>query len=325
MWKQFLTATGVLALAAGAMMAQTPAVPAFEVASIKPVDMPTPAQIMSGKIHAGMKIDAARVDIGLTSLMELICKAYDVKPYQVQGPGWLNSQVTAQRFDIIAKMPDGATKEQVPQMLQSLLAERFKLAVHHETKEQAVYVLVAAKGGAKVKESAPLPSAPASEGGGPAAASSGSSEVTFKPSGRGGTVSDGEGMQQKVNVSPDGKIHLDFSGITMTKFVLGAITPFVDRPVVDETGLKGRYDISMELSMADAMAAARKAGAAVPANAPGAASASPDAARPADAASDSGTSSIFATLQTLGLKLEPRKVPIDLVVVDKAEKMPTDN
>lgn len=323
--KQFLTATGVLALAASAVMAQPAAAPAFEVASIKPVDMPTPAQIMSGKIHAGMKIDAARVDIGLTSLQELICKAYDVKPYQVQGPGWLNSQVSAQRFDIIAKMPDGATKEQVPQMLQALLAERFKVAIHHESKEQAVYALVAAKGGMKLKESAPLPAPPAPEAGGPAAASSGSSEVTFKASSGGGTVSDGEGMQQKVNVSPDGKIHLDFSGITMAKFVQGAVTPFVDRPVVDETGLKGRYEISMEISMADAMAVARKAGAAVPSNAPGATGGSPDAARPADAASDSGTSSIFATLQTLGLKLEPRKMPIDLIVVDKAEKMPTDN
>lgn len=324
MWKQFLTATSVLALAAGAALAQAPAAPAFEVASIKPVDIPTPAQIMSGKIHAGMKIDAARVDIGLTSLLELICKAYDVKPYQVQGPGWLNGQVSAQRFDIIAKMPEGATKDQVPQMLQSLLAERFKLAIHHESKDQAVYVLVAAKGGPKLKESAPIPAAPPPEGG-PAAASTGSSEVTFKPSGSGGTVSDGEGMQQKVNVSPDGKIHLDFSGITMAKFVQGAVTPFVDRPVVDETGLKGRYEISMELSMADAMAAARKAGAAVPANAPGAAGGSPDAARPADAASDSSTGSIFTTLQTLGLKLEPRKIPIDLIVVDKVEKLPTDN
>src|SRR5271157_1537381 len=112
MFKRLLSATGVcLALAAGASYGQTPPTgPTFEVASVKPVDLPGPAAVASGKIHAGMKIDAARVDIGLFSLMQLICKAYDVKEYQVSGPSWLN----AQRFDIIAKMPEGATKEQVP-------------------------------------------------------------------------------------------------------------------------------------------------------------------------------------------------------------------
>ena len=127
MAKRFFVATGVcVAFSAAALYAQTPAAaPAFEVASIKPVDMPGPAQAASGKIHVGMKIDAARVDIGLFSLTDLICKAYDVKKFQVSGPDWLGTQ----RFDVIAKMPEGATKDQVPQMLQNLLAERFKLEI----------------------------------------------------------------------------------------------------------------------------------------------------------------------------------------------------
>src|ERR1022692_2113664 len=82
-----------LMLAVGAAFGQTPAAPlAFEVASIKPAPQITPAMVQSGKpIHAGMKIDAARVDIGYFGLLELIAKAYDVKNYQISGPDWVTS------------------------------------------------------------------------------------------------------------------------------------------------------------------------------------------------------------------------------------------
>src|SRR5678816_830986 len=79
----------------------------FEVASIKPAEQITPAMIASGKLHLGMSIDGARVDIGYMSLADLIPVAYNVKPFQVAGPEWMRSQ----RFDIIAKLPEGATKE----------------------------------------------------------------------------------------------------------------------------------------------------------------------------------------------------------------------
>src|SRR5436190_22551882 len=82
----------------------------FDVASIKPAEAITPATIAAGKLHLGMAVDGARVDIGNLSLGELIPIAFNVKPYQIQGPDWLR----AQRFDILAKMPEGATKEQVP-------------------------------------------------------------------------------------------------------------------------------------------------------------------------------------------------------------------
>ena len=332
MAKGFFTATGVcVALSAAALYAQTPAAaPAFEVASIKAVDMPGPAQAASGKIHVGMKIDAARVDIGLFSLTDLICKAYDVKKFQVSGPDWLGTQ----RFDVIAKMPEGATKDQVPQMLQTLLAERFKLIIHKEKKDQSVYALVVAKGGAKMKEAAPLPgAAPAApaegaaptEAGGPAAppASTGSSEVTFKASAGGAVVNDGKGGQQKISMV-DGKIHIENSRASMTEFAEG-LSGLVDRPVVDQTELKGFYQMTLELTVQDMMNAARKAGVNVPGAPPSGSAAGADAGRPADAAGDSTPSSIFTSLQNLGLKLEPRKLPVDLIVVDKAEKMPTDN
>ena len=75
--------------------------------------------MQAGKMHVGMKVDAARVDIGYLSLADLIMTAYKVKAHQVVGPDWMRTD----RFDILAKMPEGATKEQVPEMLQGLLAD----------------------------------------------------------------------------------------------------------------------------------------------------------------------------------------------------------
>src|ERR1700681_2549902 len=111
-----------LALSTLAVFGQTPAAgPVFDVATVKAAG-PLQAQMAAGKLHIGMSIDAARVDIGSMSLAELIPVAFAVKPYQVSGPDWMKEN----RFDILAKMPEGATKEQVPQMLQALLADRFK-------------------------------------------------------------------------------------------------------------------------------------------------------------------------------------------------------
>src|SRR3954469_25058447 len=117
----------IVFLAAGAAMAQAPAPaaapaakPQFEVATIKVAPPLNPAMVAAGKLHVGMKVDAARVDIGFLSLNDLIMLAYKVKQHQLTGPEWMKNQ----RFDILAKMPEGATKEQVPEMLQGLLADR---------------------------------------------------------------------------------------------------------------------------------------------------------------------------------------------------------
>jgi len=296
------------------------------VASIKPVDLPTPAQVASGKIHAGMKIDAFRVDIGLFSLMDLICKAYDVKQYQVSGPSWM-AGATAQRFDIMANLPKGATKEQVPQMLQTLLADRFKLAIHRDNKENSVYALVVGKGGAKLTPSVPVPeegpAASPPEGGeaGARPAATGSSTVSVETSGKGSaTINDGQGGQVKQSMSPDGKsLHIEWSKVSLSKLAEG-LSPLMGRPIVDMTEMKGDYQVAMDFSIADLMAAARAAGLNVPGGSGG------DAARPAEAAADpTGGGTIAAALQALGLKLESRKTTIDRIVIDHAEKLPTDN
>src|SRR4051812_16986219 len=106
-----------LALTAGSGVAQQPL--AFEVASIKVAEPITPQRIQAGKFKVGMTVDGARVDIGFFGLRELIMTAYGVKQHQVTGPDWMS----AQRFDISAKIPDGVGKDKVPEMLQALLAE----------------------------------------------------------------------------------------------------------------------------------------------------------------------------------------------------------
>jgi choice-of-anchor A domain-containing protein len=121
-----------LLLAAGIALGQAPK-PEFEVASIKPAE-PIQAQTAAGNLHLGTQIDGARVDIGSLPLADLISMAIRVKPYQLSGPDWMS----AGRFDVMGKMPEGATKEQVPEMLQALLTDRFKLTIHRETTTRSI-------------------------------------------------------------------------------------------------------------------------------------------------------------------------------------------
>jgi uncharacterized protein (TIGR03435 family) len=319
----FLNCALAVALAATAH-AQTPAqvsgtALAFDVASVKPSQQITPAMIQSGKIHVGMKIDAARVDIGYWTVAQIICEAYKLKAYQVTGPDWLKS-LQAQHFDVVATMPAGATKEQVPQMLQALLAERFKLEFHNDAKDANVYALVVAKGGLKIKESTPPPP-PSEEEAAKAGSATGSSTVAIKQTGTGATMSTGTGETQKVSPSPDGKsMRIEISNVTISKLAEG-IAPMVDLPIVDMTELKGRYDVTLDISMQEMMNIARKAGANVPAPAPSSAA----GANPGDAVSDPDGGSIFQAVAGLGMKLEKRKVPLTGIFVDKVEKMPTEN
>jgi uncharacterized protein (TIGR03435 family) len=301
---------------------------AFEVATIKPANMPAPADFMNGKAHVGLKTDAARVDIGWMSLSDLICTAYKVKPYQISGPDWITSvSLSNQRFDVLAKMPEGATKEQVPEMLQALLAERFKLAIHHDKKEHSIYALVVGKGGLKMKETPAEPPPPAVEkaeaapGEEPAPAADKGPLVKMKTNadGSGTATVHGPDGNAKVSYSMSG-MHMEMEKMSMENLA-GTLSPFLDRPVVDMTELKGNFQIVLDLTMEDLKNIGRKFGAAMP----GGGAASSDAGGlPSDAASDP-SGSIFKSVQQLGLKLESRKAPVDTIVIDHAEKMPTEN
>jgi uncharacterized protein (TIGR03435 family) len=302
----------------------------FEVASIKP-SIPLQEQALSGKMHVGLNIDAARVDIGALSLTDLVQMAFKVKSYQVSGPAWLGGD----RFDILAKMPEGATKDDVPQMLQGLLKERFKLTYHHETKEHSAYVLTVAKSGLKMKESPPDEPEPKAgeEKDEPAKAdppkpekgvqnmSVNGQRMQIKTDGQGGaTVLGGKGVGNvKMSVGPNGTMHMEQPKVSMEQLV-EVCSRFLDKPVVDETGLKGNYQMVLDLTIDDLRAAAKSAGVAIPGG-PGAG----DSKSPGDAASTPGGGGILGSIAAMGLKIETRKAPIDVIIIDHIEKAPTEN
>ena len=140
------------ALVVGAIWAQA-TTPAFEVASIRAAEFPNPGRGGGGpqQFRAGMQLDAGRLDWGLASLADMIQYAFRVKNYQVSGPDWMRSS----RWNVVARLPEGASQDQVPEMMQTLLAERFQLKVHHEKREQPVYALEVAKGGPRLEAIAP--------------------------------------------------------------------------------------------------------------------------------------------------------------------------
>ena len=302
--------------------------PAFEVASVKPAAPLDRAQIVAGKIHLGMNVDGARVDIGNMPLAELIRTAYRVKPYQIAGPDWMKTE----RFDILAKLPDGTSQDQVPDMLQKLLAERFQLAIHRESKEQPVYALVVGRNGLKLKESPPEAGAAEPAKSDDAAPVMKMGQVTIQRDGN-GMVIKGSELGSKARISPgaNGTMRLESAAMKLDTFT-DFVGRFVDRPVVDMTGLKGAYQMALELSMDDLRSmATRMAGIAFPGGDFGAlrgGAAGPGGAQGPQnlpAASDPSGGSIFQSVEQLGLKLEPRKAPIDLIVVDHLEKAPTEN
>jgi len=306
---------GSLAFAAGTLFAQAPA---FEVAAIKPAPATQniAAQVMSGKVHVGMRIDGDRVDIGNLSLESLIQAAYKVKPYQISGPSWMS----AQRFDILANMPAGASRDQVPEMLQALLADRFKLTIHRESKEHPIYALVVAKGGSKlIAAAAPEPAVlpqDAAKNDFAVDTANGRMSVSIDTKAGGAVVSSPQTGKMRMSPGPDRTMIMEAERMTMTALA-DQLSTFLDRPVIDLTELRGGYQVKLELAMTDLMQAARSQGIQIPIPAPGGAA--------TGAASDPSGSSIFESIQKLGLRLEPRKMPMDLIVVDSLEKTPTEN
>jgi uncharacterized protein (TIGR03435 family) len=140
--------------------------------------------------------------------------------------------------------------------------------------------------------------------------------------GKGLVVRGGQTGNMRMRPGPDGSMRMEASNMTMVALA-DALTRFVDRPVIDMTELKGGYQVTLDLAMADMIKAARAAGFAGGAQGGVPGGAAP--ASPADAASDPSSNTIFAAVQQLGLKLEPRKTPIEEIVVDHLEKTPTEN
>ena len=289
-----------------------------------------PGKMMSGQTRVGMKIDGARAEFNFLSLADLVCAAYKIKSHQLSGPDWMKTV----RWDVQATIPEGSNKDQVPEMLQALLKERFKMEIHKDTKETNVYALIQGKGGHKLKDAEPEPApTPEAEGADAknSAAQGGSAtvngeKVTFKQTGAGMTIKGGEMGQVKTTMN-NGSLHMEMAKVTMTG-LCEMLTRFVDRPVTDETQLKGKYQVELDVAMAELMSMARQQGMAPGGPVGGGVSAPAGGGggpRPAESASEPGGSSIFGSVEQMGLKLAPRKGPIEMIVVDHMEKTPTEN
>ena len=277
---------------ASAVEAQTG--PAFEVASIRPAN----GQTGDYSVTLGLRIDGVQIH-GQMALKEYIRIAYRLKDYQISGPDWIGSE----KFDITAKIPEGVSPGQTPEMLQGLLTERFQLKTHREKKEFPVYALEIAKGGLKVSENASDPDR--------------DNPNLKEPIERSGT---GSGQGVSVNLGRGSSYTFAnnrFEGKKLTMAELaGSLDQFLDRPVVDLTNLTGRYDFTFDITEEDyrnmLIRAGVNRGLALP----------PEALRLLDTGSPV---SLFRAAEKLGLKLDARKVPLDLLVIDEIHKTPTEN
>jgi uncharacterized protein (TIGR03435 family) len=222
--------------------------PAFEVASIKP-------SAQAGPYRVTESIDADGIRFDNVALRLCILRAFDLKPYQLLGPDWMDQA----RYVIAANTSAPAPRGKLLEMLQTLLADRFKLTFHREKREIPVYALVVAKNGPKLKEA----------------------------------------KDDNTEINAGAGADVEFHGVPIA-MLAGTIASSLDRPVLDETGLKGNYNFTL------AWAERRRKGNTGEI-------ASPDAP------------SIFTALQErLGLKLEPRRAPVEMFVIDHVER-PSEN
>jgi bla regulator protein blaR1 len=252
----------------GAAAAQGP--DTFEVASIKLGDPLANGTAMGFENGAGFKLENG-------TLRQIILYAYDLRDFQLTGvSGWM----TSERYNILAKGvldegPStymGMTDKQreaafalIRKRLQKLLAERFHLVIHNETRELPIYALVVAKGGVKIKPNT-------------------------TPSTAGTSMTRGRAMYKATRASLDQ--------------IAESLAEITGRPVRNETGLTGFYDANVQWT-------------------PDAATGVPDAPdKPADAVI--GPTLLTAVQEQLGLKLEAKKGPVEIVVVDRADR-PTEN
>jgi uncharacterized protein (TIGR03435 family) len=216
----------------------------FEVASIKPNN--------SGDGSDSVNTTDGSVVMRNVPLRMIIEDAYDLKRYALTAPDWLDNQ----RFDINARADAKVKQEELRLMLQSLLAERFQLKTHRESKEMSAYVLLPAKSGFKLKPA--------------------------------------EGSGSGINSSRGaGKAKATCRHVSMARLA-DFLSGRVDHPVVDQSGIPDAYDFTLEWS-------------------------------PEQNTEDPGPSIFTALSEQLGLRLEPRKVPVSILVVDSISKMPTEN
>jgi uncharacterized protein (TIGR03435 family) len=307
--KAALAVAGIAAVAVpvavGVLHAQPAPTPKWEVAAIRPCDGAGFAGLKGGGRSGssrGSSASPGRLNLACGSLLSLIQRAYvdfadgqfnpRVTPTIEGGPAWK----TSDRYTINAKAEGNASPEMMSgPMLQALLEDRFQLRIHRETRDVPVYALTVSKGGLKLKPVEPGSCVPRADGPPP-------DEPGQRPvCGSGGGRSKGPNLME-----------VDIRAMTLDEFsnVLGI---YSDRPVINKTGVPGRFDIHMEAPEDITIDAA-----------PG-----DPVARPRDPSDPGiGAPSILTVFisaqQQLGLKLESTKGPSEFLVIDHVER-PSEN
>jgi uncharacterized protein (TIGR03435 family) len=290
-------------IAAGLCLAQDSAKPLeFEAASVKVAPLPANGFINLGPPSGPGTADPTRIKYNFNTMKNLLMTAYNVKVFQVNGPTWLDTE----RYDVVATVAPGTTKEQAAIMLQNLLADRFQLKVHRETRELPLYELTIGKGGPKLKSYVVDPNGPTTldfAGGPPPMGKDGSPVV---PPGA------------TLMMVREGKMHMVSKKVTMVRLT-DILSNNLRSPVVDKTGITGDYDLDLEFST-DGLAGA-------PTPPPGGfgTGTGPGPGPNPAAGGDEAPALITAVQDQLGLKLEQKKGPLEMIVVDHAEKTPREN
>src|ERR1035438_2735939 len=262
-------ASAIALFAISAVAAQSnPDQPKFDVASVKRAD----------QCAFDSSVDPGTVVLKGFPLKAVLTEAFKVKTDQIVGPSWLDEDC----FEIVAKMPEAAARDQIPAMLQALLAERFKLAAHKEDRPSAGYALVVDKNGPKFKESDPNSNLMGAHAG-----------------------------QLFIGAAPG---YSALKGSMTTASFAHSLSLKLNGPVQDLTGLKGKYDI--DLSWAPDPAFERPG--------PYAAASAAARANSADGGADlpaAPTADLFTAIrESLGLRLEPRKQQVEILVIDRSEE-----
>jgi uncharacterized protein (TIGR03435 family) len=269
------------------LLGQTTSAVRFEVASIKPNSEGGADTAGNGIVRA---LPGGRLTAQKALLRYIIQTAYQVRPFQiVGGPDWIGSA----HYDIEAKAEEDVPAQQLPLMLQSLLADRFKLQIRREIREMPVYDLLPAKSGVKLpapKDGGCLEPNP---NGPPMPPPTGAAGL---PTPLCGTVMGAGG--------PNG-MHL-IGGRASIADLTRILTNMLGRTVVDKTGYTGKFDVNIEFSFDQALA-----GMPLPLG--------------TSLVTDSTNPSIFTALQErLGLRLDSAKGPVEVIVIEHIEK-PAEN
>jgi uncharacterized protein (TIGR03435 family) len=247
--------------------------PKFETASVRRTD----------RCSLQNSVDPGMITLNGDPLNLVLKEAFKVNIDQIVGPSWLDADC----FQIVASLPGGASKDQIPGMLQTLLAERFKLAVHKENRTLPGYALVVDRNGSKLKESDPTSPSNVAHAG----------QVTF------GAARGAGGIKGSMTMA------------SLARFVSNRLNV----PVQDLTGLKDKYDVDLwwvpdpDLEKIGPFAQS-------------AAAAHPGAEEATTGLPNPPTVDLFTAIRnSLGLRLEQRKEQVEFVVIDHIERVPSEN